>query len=111
MAAYREMLPQRCTPVTVARGAEPVYHLAVIQVDDRRQVVEALTAAGIGWGVHYPIPCHRQPALAAFHESLPVAQELPVTERAASRILSVPMSPTLTVEQVARVCDVLGGAL
>jgi dTDP-4-amino-4,6-dideoxygalactose transaminase len=111
MAAYREMLPQRCTPVTVAPGAEPVYHLAVIQVDDRRQVGEALTAAGIGWGVHYPIPCHRQPALAAFHESLPVAQELPVTERAASRILSVPMSPTLTVEQVARVCDVLGGAL
>ncbi|HKR50273.1 MAG TPA: DegT/DnrJ/EryC1/StrS family aminotransferase, partial [Pseudonocardiaceae bacterium] len=49
MAAYREMLPQRCTPVTVAPGAEPVYHLAVIQVDDRHQVGEALTAAGIGW--------------------------------------------------------------
>jgi dTDP-4-amino-4,6-dideoxygalactose transaminase len=111
MAAYREMLPQRCTPVTVAPGAEPVYHLAVIQVDDRRQVGDALTAAGIGWGVHYPIPCHQQPALAALHESLPVAQKLPVAERAASRILSVPMSPTLTVEQVARVCDVLGGAL
>jgi dTDP-4-amino-4,6-dideoxygalactose transaminase len=111
MAAYREMLPQRCTPVTVAPGAEPVYHLAVIQVDDRRQVGEALTAAGIGWGVHYPIPCHQQPALAAFHESRAVAQKLPVAERAASRILSVPMSPTLTVEQVARVCDVLGGAL
>ncbi|MDQ5855934.1 MAG: DegT/DnrJ/EryC1/StrS family aminotransferase [Actinomycetota bacterium] len=111
MAAYREMLPQRCTPVTVAPGAEPVYHLAVIQVDDRRQVGDALTAAGIGWGVHYPIPCHQQPALAALHESLPVAQKLPVAERAASRILSVPMSPTLTVGQVARVCDVLGGAL
>jgi dTDP-4-amino-4,6-dideoxygalactose transaminase len=95
----------------VAPGAEPVYHLAVIQVDDRRQVGEALTAAGIGWGVHYPIPCHQQPALAAFHESRAVAQKLPVAERAASRILSVPMSPTLTVEQVARVCDVLGGAL
>ncbi|MGH3834921.1 MAG: DegT/DnrJ/EryC1/StrS family aminotransferase [Pseudonocardiaceae bacterium] len=107
MAAYREMLPQRCTPVTVAPGAEPVYHLAIIQVEDRRQVGEALTAAGIGWGVHYPIPCHQQPALAGFH----TAQKLPVAEAAAGRILSVPMSPTLTVEQVARVCDVLGGAL
>jgi dTDP-4-amino-4,6-dideoxygalactose transaminase len=36
---------------------------------------------------------------------------LPVAEAAADRILSIPMSPTLTVEQVARVCDVLGGAL
>ena len=107
MAAYREMLPQRCTPVSVQPGAEPVYHLAVIQVDDRRQVGEALTVAGVGWGVHYPIPCHQQPALATPH----AAQELPVAEAAAGRILSVPMSPTLTVEQVARVCDVLGGAL
>lgn len=107
MAAYREMLPQRCLPVAEQPGAEPVYHLAVIQVDDRSQVTEVLTTAGIGWGVHYPIPCHQQPALATFHE----AQTLPVAEAAAGRILSVPMSPTLTIEQVARVCDVLGGAL
>ena len=111
MAAYREMLPQGCTPVSVQPGAEPVYHLAVIQVDDRRKVGEALTGAGIGWGVHYPIPCHQQPALAALHESTPDARQLPIAERVASRILSLPMSPTLSVEQVARVCDVLGGAL
>ncbi len=111
MAAYREMLPQGCTPVSVQPGAEPVYHLAVIQVDDRRKVGAALSAAGIGWGVHYPIPCHQQPALAALHEVAPDAQQLPVAEHAAGRILSLPMSPTLSVEQVARVCDVLGGAL
>ncbi len=117
MAAYREMLPQGCTPVSVQPGADPVYHLAVIQVDDRRQVSDALTAAGIGWGVHYPIPCHQQPAMATLHESSPVAQSFtvaqnfPVAERAAGRILSLPMSPTLTIEQVTRVCDVLGGAL
>jgi dTDP-4-amino-4,6-dideoxygalactose transaminase len=117
MAAYREMLPHGCTPVSVQPGAEPVYHLAVIQVDDRHEVSDALTAAGVGWGVHYPIPCHQQPALATLHTSAPVAQKLPMTqkfpiaERAAGRILSLPMSPTLTIEQVARVCDVLGGAL
>ncbi|MDT7595201.1 MAG: hypothetical protein QOJ06_747 [Pseudonocardiales bacterium] len=109
MAAYRELLPQGCTPVSVQPGAAPVYHLAVIQVDDRSKIGTALTAAGIGWGVHYPIPCHQQPALAGRYE--PVSDDFAVAERAAGRILSLPMSPTLTVEQVARVCDVLGGAL
>ena len=117
MAAYRTMLPERCIPVSVQPGAEPAYHLAIIQVDNRREISGALTTAGIGWGVHYPIPCHQQPSLAALHErasipqKLPVAQKFPVAERAASRILSLPMSPVLTIEQVARVCDVLGGAL
>jgi dTDP-4-amino-4,6-dideoxygalactose transaminase len=110
-AAYRDMLPQGCTPVSVQAGAEPVHHLAVVQVDDRRKVGDALTAAGIGWGVHYPIPCHQQPALATLHDPVPAIEQLPVAERAAGRILSLPMSPTLTIEQVARVCDVLGGAL
>ncbi|HEX4102589.1 MAG: DegT/DnrJ/EryC1/StrS family aminotransferase [Pseudonocardiaceae bacterium] len=115
MAAYREMLPRGCTPVSVQPGAEPVYHLAVIQVDHRGEVGAALTAAGIGWGVHYPIPCHQQPALAGpqspVGEKQLAAHEFPVAERAAGRILSLPMSPTLTIEQVTRVCDVLGGAL
>jgi dTDP-4-amino-4,6-dideoxygalactose transaminase len=111
MAVYREMLPQGCTPVSVQPGAEPVYHLAVIQVDDRHKVGAALTTAGIGWGVHYPIPCHQQPALAALRGSVPDAQQLPVAEHVTGRILSLPMSPTLSVEQVVRVCDVLGGAL
>jgi dTDP-4-amino-4,6-dideoxygalactose transaminase len=116
MAAYREMLPPGCTPVTVQPGAEPVYHLAVVQVENRRKIAEALTAAGIGWGVHYPIPGHQQPALVVpgvinLGQSAPDAVQLPVAERAAGRILSLPMSPTLNVEQVARVCDVLGGAL
>jgi dTDP-4-amino-4,6-dideoxygalactose transaminase len=88
-----------------------VYHLAVVEVDDRATVGDALSVAGIGWGVHYPIPCHQQPALAACHESLAASEKLPVAERAASRILSLPMSPTLSIEQVARVCDVLGGVL
>jgi dTDP-4-amino-4,6-dideoxygalactose transaminase len=105
------MLPASCRPVSVQAGAQPVYHLAVVEVDDRAAASAALSAAGIGWGVHYPIPCHEQPALAALHQSLAASEKLPVAERAASRILSLPMSPTLSVEQVARVCDVLGGVL
>ena len=79
-----------------------MHHLAVVQVPDRAAATAALDAAGIGWGLHYPVPCHRQPAFAEFAED-----RLPVTENAAEHILSLPMSPTLTVAQVDRVSDVL----
>jgi dTDP-4-amino-4,6-dideoxygalactose transaminase len=102
MQAYRDRLPDHVTPVAQHPLAEPVDHLAVVQVPDRGEVTAAFDAAGIGWGIHYPIPCHRQAAFAEFADEL-----LPVAEQAADRILSLPMSPTLTVEQVDRVCTVL----
>ena len=83
-------------------AAEPVYHLAVVQVPDRAAVTRALDAAGIGWGLHYPVPCHLQPAFAAFADG-----PLPVAEAAADRILSLPLSPTMQPDQVDRVCEVL----
>ena len=111
MASYRALLPPDCVPVAVAPGSEPVYHLAVVQVGNRAMVTGALTAAGIGWGLHYPIPCHLQPAFSDPAFSTPVssnpAGSLPVAERAAGRIVSLPMSPSLNDVQVARVCDVL----
>jgi dTDP-4-amino-4,6-dideoxygalactose transaminase len=93
--------------------AEAVYHLAVVQVDDREKVTAALTEAGVGWGLHYPVPCHLDAAYTEFSADARSAgaalgESLPVAERAAERILSLPMSPTLTEQQVARVCDVLG---
>jgi dTDP-4-amino-4,6-dideoxygalactose transaminase len=103
MAGYRELLPAGCVPVAVLPGAEPVYHLAVIQVEDRAALTQALTAAGIGWGLHYPVPCHRQPAFESEYRT----GELAVAEAAAGRILSLPMSPTLDIGQLTRVCDVL----
>ena len=105
MDAYRAALPAGFTPLAQHPQAESVHHLAVVQVDDRDAATAALDAAGIGWGVHYPIPCHRQPAFAEFADS-----PLPMTERAADRILSLPMGPTMTTPQVERVCAVLGGA-
>jgi dTDP-4-amino-4,6-dideoxygalactose transaminase len=98
---YVDRLPAHVRPVVRHPKAEAVYHLAVVQVDDREKVAAALTEAGVGWGLHYPVPCHLDAAYPDFTESLPVA------ERAAERILSLPMSPTLTEQQVARVCDVL----
>jgi dTDP-4-amino-4,6-dideoxygalactose transaminase len=98
---YRAHLPAWCVPVAVHPAAEAVHHLAVVQVPDRDAATAALDAARIGWGIHYPVPCHRQPAFSAFAEPLPVA------EAAAGRILSLPLSPTLPAAAVDRVCAVL----
>ncbi|HEX2297161.1 MAG TPA: DegT/DnrJ/EryC1/StrS family aminotransferase [Pseudonocardiaceae bacterium] len=102
MSLYRALLPDGVA-VAVQPGAEPVYHLAVIQVGDRLTVTDALTAAGIGWGLHYPVPCHLQPA----YQDGARPGQLPVAEAAAGRIVSLPMSPVLRETQVSRVCEVL----
>jgi dTDP-4-amino-4,6-dideoxygalactose transaminase len=102
---YRKSLPAWCVPVGVHPHAEPVYHLAVVQVPDRAATSRALDAAGVGWGIHYPVPCHLQPAFAQY-----ALEPLPVAEAAADRILSLPLSPTLTNEQVERVSRVLDSA-
>jgi dTDP-4-amino-4,6-dideoxygalactose transaminase len=81
-----------------------VHHLAVVQVEDRAAATRALTEAGIGWGLHYPVPCQQQPAF--LREGRPPVP-LPVADAAARRVLSLPMSPTLTAEQIERVCAVL----
>jgi dTDP-4-amino-4,6-dideoxygalactose transaminase len=86
--------------VSVDPSATPVHHLEVVEVDDRRWVVDELTRRGVGWGLHYPVPCHRQPAFARFADG-----PLPVAEAAAERIVSLPMFPTISAEEVERVCD------
>lgn len=101
MDRYRRQLPTSVTPVTNHSDAESVYHLAVVRVEDRAAVTAELDRHGIGWGLHYPIPCHRQTAFQEFVEDLPVA------ELAARQILSLPMFPTMTDAQVDRVCEVL----
>lgn len=84
----------------IAAGNESVYHLYVIEVDDREGLGKHLAADGIASGIHYPIPLHEQPALGAVDFG---ADDLAVTERAASRILSLPMYAELTDEQATRV--------
>lgn len=105
MERYGDRLPSTCVPLARHPDAEPVHHLAVVRVPDRAAATAALDAADIGWGLHYPVPCHRQPAFAEFAED-----PLPVTEGAADHILSLPMSPTMTTVQVDRVCEVLATA-
>jgi dTDP-4-amino-4,6-dideoxygalactose transaminase len=76
-------------------GARSVYHLFVVQVDDRSRFQDDLKAEGIDTIIHYPIPVHRQKA----YESL-ANRSFPVTENLCGRIVSLPMFAELTDEQV-----------
>lgn len=87
-----------------ADGEEHVWHLYVIQVDERDRVLAALQKAGIGVGIHYPTPVHLTPAYR--HLGLGPGTA-PVAEAAANRILSLPMHPHLTEEMQRHVVDVL----
>jgi dTDP-4-amino-4,6-dideoxygalactose transaminase len=88
----------------VADGCLPVYHLFVIRVDRRDAVAEALKREGISTGFHYPIPLHLQKAYA--HRRIR-AGTFPVAEANAKKVLSLPMFPELTEEQISYVCDCL----
>ena len=79
-----------------------VYHLYVVRTEDREGLMAHLGKAGIGTGIHYPIPLHRQRA----YESLGYkVGDFPVTEKVASQIVSLPMFPNLTAEQQGRVVN------
>jgi len=80
--------------------SKAVYHLYVIRVKDRDGLIEHLKEAGIGSGIHYPIPLHMQKAYAAMNYG---REAFPVTERAAAEIVSLPMYPQLTAAHQARV--------
>jgi dTDP-4-amino-4,6-dideoxygalactose transaminase len=103
-----------------ASHVRSVYHLFVIRVRrpnsgigapavaGRDQVLEYLQANGVGAGVHYPIPLHMQPA----YEHLGAQpDDLPASWTAAQEILSLPMYPELTEEQIRKVADTLREAL
>jgi dTDP-4-amino-4,6-dideoxygalactose transaminase len=79
-----------------------VYHLYVIRVSDRDGMINHLKRAGIGTGIHYPIPLHLQKAYLSLNYCL---EDFPVTRRIASEIVSLPMFPQLTGDQQARVAE------
>lgn len=102
-ALYRQFL-QDCPavrPLAVAPGQEAVYHLFIVQVEQRERLQEKLKQQGIATGIHYPIPLHLQPAYA--HLGLRRGA-FPVSEAAAERVLSLPMYAEMSnamVEHVA----------
>jgi dTDP-4-amino-4,6-dideoxygalactose transaminase len=79
-----------------------VYHLYVVRVHNRDGLMRHLNAAGIGTGIHYPVPLHLQTAYARLGYQ---RGDFPVVEAAAAEALSLPMFPQLTADQQARVAE------
>lgn len=91
-----------------APGNVDVWHLYVVRVPERDAVLDALHSQGIQAGIHYPVPVHLSGAYETHgrkHGTFPVA------EKAAGRILSLPLFPHITAEQQERVAEALGRAL
>lgn len=83
---------------------ECVYHVFAVYVEERDAVRAALEARGIGTGIHYPVPVHLQKAYVALGYE---RGDFPHTERACSRVLSMPLYPELTLDQVRYSASVL----
>ena len=83
-----------------------VYHLYVIRTDNRDGMMQHLKRAGIGTGIHYPVPLHLQKAYSSLNYN---SGDFPVAVRVAAEIVSLPMFPQLTAGQQATVAEEIFG--
>jgi dTDP-3-amino-3,4,6-trideoxy-alpha-D-glucose transaminase len=90
----------------VPEWCDPVWHLFVVRHEDRDALQSRLDEAGVDTLIHYPIPPHLTGAYADFAEA-----RLPVAERLANEVLSLPIGPHLAVDQVDRVAAAIREAL
>ena len=103
---YTKLLSRDVRMLTVEPWAVSVHHQNVVRIDQRDAAMEDLRARGIQSGIHYPIPCHLQEPYRTY-----ATTALPVVERAADEILSLPLFPHITELQIERVCQSLNDYL
>ncbi len=101
---YNDALADVCVVPQTAPDVRHVFHLYVIQVNNRDELMAALNEAGIGCGIHYPVPLPVTPAYAHLGYS---ADQFPVACGIADKLVSLPMHGDLTDEQVGMVVEVV----
>ena len=94
---YNELLTDKLIKPIPAKKKTHVYHLYVTRTKKRDELKDFLHKKDIETGIHYPVPVHKQPIFEDCY--------LPKTERACGEILSLPMYPLLSDEQVTQICD------
>jgi dTDP-4-amino-4,6-dideoxygalactose transaminase len=104
-ARYNELLKgSRLTLPREMPYARHIYHLYVVQTEERDALQKRLNEAGVQTGIHYPVPVHLQPAYASMGHK---QGDFPESEKQARRVLSLPMFPELTNEQIEKVAEVI----
>ena len=100
---YNQLLPMSGVIVpSKAPHSRPAYHLYVIRTQNRKGMMQYLSENGIGTGIHYPVPLHQQKACAHLGYQ---KGDFPVAERVSEEIVSLPMFPQLTSEQLEYVVE------
>jgi dTDP-4-amino-4,6-dideoxygalactose transaminase len=92
----------------VPEWASPAWHLYVVQHEFRDAMQKSLSGAGIGTLIHYPIPPHLQ---AAYSEYNLQPGAFPLAEKMAKEVLSLPMSPSISSDQIEKVASSVEAAL
>lgn len=107
-ARYNELLrATRCVTPYIEPYNTSVYAQYTIQIEDRDRVQQALKQAGVPTAIHYPSTLEKQAVLAGLCRT---AGEIPVAEKAASRVLSLPMHPYLTEQEIVHVAQAVAAA-
>ncbi|WP_296944875.1 DegT/DnrJ/EryC1/StrS aminotransferase family protein [uncultured Massilia sp.] len=106
-ATYDALLAGRVRLLARPGDRDGVFAQYTVLVDERDAVQRALQAAGIPTAVHYPVPIHMQPA----YVHLGAGDSCPVARALAGQVLSLPLSPYLTDEDIGTVCAALVGAV
>ena len=103
------MAISRAQPPAMRPNDLHVFHQYTVRIPtDRDGVLERLLAAGVGAAIHYPVPIHKQPIIAELGFG---DYELPIAETAAKSVLSLPVHPSLTDDEIEHIIDATNAAI
>ena len=88
------------------RNCEHVFHQYTIRAKDRDELVKTLNEKGVGTGIYYPVPTHKQP----FYQELGYNDSMPKCEKAASEVISLPVHPSVTRNELDYIIEVIKGS-
>ena len=88
-------------PPAIRENAVHVFHQYTIRIPDRDDAVEKMREKGVGVGVHYPTPIHQQP----YYQKLGYSDSLPQSEAASREVLSLPVHPSLSQDDLDQIVE------
>ena len=101
---YTSILGDKVKTPVLREDRDHVFHIYAVRIAERDRVLKELNAAGIGAGIHYPIPLHLQKCYAGLGYGV---GDFPVTERIAGEELSLPIFPEIDEASIRKVADTL----